>query len=88
MRPRACGPPPFRLFGGRPTGYYQQAQAIFRQIGDQRTEAEIFLILGHSRETAGQARAARQSRQQALAFFDEPHDPRPGQMRATPGTQS
>ena len=91
-RPGRCvrehaGRPHSGYSAAAPTGYYQQAQAIFRQIGDQRTEAEIFL-LGHSQETATRPGAARQSRQQALALFDEPHDPRPDQMRATPGTQS
>ena len=34
---------------------YQQAQAIFRQIGDRRTEADIYLQLGHAHRTTGQA---------------------------------
>ena len=32
---------------------YQQAQAIFRQIGDRRTEADILLQLGHAHGTKG-----------------------------------
>ena len=66
---------------GDAIGNYQQARAIFRQIGDRRTEADILLQLGHAQETAGQS-DARQSWQQALVIFEELRDPRADQIRA------
>ncbi|MGO9506235.1 MAG: hypothetical protein ACLPXZ_02435 [Mycobacterium sp.] len=69
-------------------GIYQQAQAIFRQIGDQRTEAGVLSQLGHAQKTAGQDDAARQSWQQALAIFEELHDPRANQVRARLETEA
>ena len=60
---------------------YRRAQEIVRQIGDRRTEADILLHLGYAQETTGHADAARQSWQQALAIFEELHDPRASQVR-------
>ena len=69
-------------------GNYQQAQAIFRQIGDRRTQAEILFQLGHAQKAAGQGDAARQSWQQALALFLEYRDPRASQVRAKLGIEA
>ncbi len=67
---------------GNAIKHYQQAQAIFRQIGDRRAEAGNLVELGHFQKTLGHADAARQSWQQALGIFEELGDPRADQVRA------
>ena len=67
---------------------YRQARAIFRQIGDQRTEADILLQFGHAQGTTGQSDASRQSSGQALVIFEELRDPRAGQVRTQLGTEA
>ena len=62
--------------------HYRQAQGIFREIGDQRTEASILVELGQAQRAGGQADAARQSWQAALDMFEELGDARAEQVRS------
>ena len=57
-------------------GHYRQAQGIFREIGDRRTEASILAELGKAQKAGGHADTARQSWQMALDMFEELGDTR------------
>jgi tetratricopeptide (TPR) repeat protein len=61
---------------------YQQARAIFREIGDRRREAKALAELGHAQRIGGQSDAAQQSWHQALGIFEEFGHTRTDQIRA------
>ncbi|MFQ5578001.1 MAG: tetratricopeptide repeat protein, partial [Anaerolineae bacterium] len=65
----------------RAIGFYEQALAIHREIGDRRAEGSDLGNLGLAYSDLGQVERAKDYLRQCVAIFEDMKDPRAAQAR-------